>query len=52
MVSDSTSNKQYTIEAVVVADKKMTQFHGVDQLKIYIPTLINMVSEIVVMIVL
>ncbi|XP_031573976.1 A disintegrin and metalloproteinase with thrombospondin motifs 16-like [Actinia tenebrosa] len=47
VVSDvSKRDKRYTIEAVVVADKKMTQFHGVDQIKIYIPTLINMVHSL------
>lgn len=38
-------NQEYTIETLVVADKKMTDFHGVEELKTYVPTLINIVRK-------
>ena len=38
-------NKDYTIETLVVADKKMTDFHGIEELKIYVPSLVNIVSS-------
>ena len=38
-------NQEYTIETLVVADKKMTDFHGVEELKTYVPTLINIVRN-------
>ena len=37
-------HQDFTIETLVVADKKMTDFHGVEELKIYVPSLINIVS--------
>ena len=33
----------YTVETLVVADKKMVEFHGVEQLKTYVPSQMNMV---------
>lgn len=38
-------NQEYTIETLVVVDKKMTDFHGVEELKTYVPTLINIVRK-------
>lgn len=38
-------NEDYTIETLVVADKKMTDFHGVEELKVYVPSLVNIVSS-------
>ena len=40
----SLSGKVYTIESMVVTEKEMAKFYGVPQLKIYVPTLINVVS--------
>ncbi|XP_074606449.1 A disintegrin and metalloproteinase with thrombospondin motifs 6-like [Acropora palmata] len=40
-------NQEYTIETLVVADKKMTDFHGVEELKTYVPTLINIVYSLI-----
>lgn len=37
--------QDYAIETLVVADKKMTDFHGVEELKTYVPSLINIVSN-------
>ena len=37
--------RDFIIETLVVADKKMTDFHGVEELKIYVPSLINIVSK-------
>lgn len=37
--------QDYVIETLVVADKKMTDFHGVEELKTYVPSLINIVSN-------
>lgn len=37
-------NKDFTIETLVVADKTMTDFHGIDELKVYVPSLVNIVS--------
>lgn len=37
--------QDYVIETLVVADKKMTNFHGVEELKTYVPSLINIVSN-------
>lgn len=39
-------NKDFTIETLVVADKTMTDFHGIDELKVYVPSLVNIVSLI------
>ena len=38
-------NQEYTIETLVVADKKMVDFHGVEELKTYVPSLINIVRK-------
>lgn len=43
--SSANYNQEYTIETLVVADKKMTDFHGVEELKTYVPTLINIVRK-------
>lgn len=37
-------NKDFTIETLVVADKTMTDFHGIEELKVYVPSLVNIVS--------
>lgn len=37
--------QNYVIETLVVADKKMKDFHGVEELKTYVPSLINIVSN-------
>ncbi|XP_068695608.1 A disintegrin and metalloproteinase with thrombospondin motifs 6-like [Montipora foliosa] len=39
-------NQEYTIETLVVADKKMVDFHGVEELKTYVPSLINIVHSL------
>lgn len=39
-------NQDFTIETLVVADKTMTDFHGIEELKVYIPSLVNIVSLI------
>lgn len=38
-------NKDFTIETLIVADKKMTDFHGIEELKVYVPSLVNIVSS-------
>ena len=38
-------HKDFTIETLVVVDKKMTDFHGIEELKTYVPSLINIVSS-------
>ena len=37
-------SRDFTIETLVVVDKKMTDFHGIEELKVYVPSLINIVS--------
>ena len=37
-------NQDFTIETLVVADKTMTDFHGIEELKVYVPSLVNIVS--------
>ena len=37
-------SQDFTIETLVVVDKKMTDFHGIEELKVYVPSLINIVS--------
>lgn len=39
-------DKDFTIETLVVADKTMTDFHGIEELKVYVPSLVNIVSLI------
>ena len=40
-------NKDFIIETLVVADKTMTDFHGIEELKVYVPSLVNIVSLII-----
>ena len=40
----SETGGEFIVESLVVADKKMVEFHGIDQLKTYVPSQINMVS--------
>ena len=39
----SSNNRQRTIESMIVVEKVMTKFYGVDQIKKYVPTIVNMV---------
>ena len=39
-------NQDFTIETLVVADKTMTDFHGIEELRVYVPSLVNIVSLI------
>ncbi|KAJ7334354.1 A disintegrin and metalloproteinase with thrombospondin motif 6 [Desmophyllum pertusum] len=39
-------NKDFTIETLIVADKKMTDFHGIEELKVYVPSLVNIVYNL------
>jgi len=38
----SSNNRQRTIESMIVVEKVMTKFYGVDQIKKYVPTIVNM----------
>lgn len=40
-------NQDFTIETLVVADKTMTDFHGIEELKVYIPSLVNIVYNLI-----
>ena len=35
--------RKRTIESMIVVEKMMTKFYGVDQIKKYVPTIVNMV---------
>lgn len=39
----SSANQKGTIESMIVVEKMMTKFYGVDQIKKYVPTIVNMV---------
>lgn len=39
-------SQDFTIETLVVVDKKMTDFHGIEELKVYVPSLINIVYNL------
>ena len=39
----SAINEKRTIESMIVIEKTMTKFYGVDQIKKYVPTIVNMV---------
>ena len=41
----SDMSRQRTIESLIVVEKVMTKFYGVDQIKKYVPTIINVVRE-------
>lgn len=40
----SSANQKRTIESMIVVEKMMTKFYGVDQIKKYVPTIVNMVT--------
>ena len=40
----SSANRNRTIESMIVVEKMMTKFYGVDQIKKYVPTIVNMVK--------
>ena len=40
----SSANQKRTIESMIVVEKEMTKFYGVDQIKKYVPTIVNMVT--------
>ena len=40
----SSANQKRTIESMIVVEKLMTKFYGVDQIKKYVPTIVNMVT--------
>lgn len=42
----SDMNRQRTIESMIVVEKVMTKFYGVEQIKRYVPTIVNVVREI------
>lgn len=42
----SDMNRQRTIESMIVVEKVMTKFYGVQQIKRYVPTIVNVVREI------
>ena len=39
-------SRQRTIESMIVVEKVMTKFYGVQQIKKYVPTIVNVVREI------
>ena len=41
----SDMSRQRTIESMIVVEKVMTKFYGVDQIKKYVPTIVNVVRE-------
>jgi len=42
----SSANQKRTIESMIVVEKMMTKFYGVDQIKKYVPTIVNMAHGI------
>ena len=39
----SSLNRKRTIESLIVVEKIMTKFYGINQIKKYVPTIVNMV---------